>query len=64
LKSVMRSLGCASGTLMSASRDDALNVLGSPLVPCGQTPRTGFFATHAAAIPAPRTPACTRCAPS
>lgn len=28
---------------MSASRDDALNVLGSPLVPCGRTPRTGFF---------------------
>jgi len=28
---------------MSASRDDALNVLGSPLVPCGRTPPTGFF---------------------
>lgn len=28
---------------MPASRDDALNVLGSPLKPCGQAPRTGFF---------------------
>ena len=28
---------------MSASRDNALNVLGSPLATCGQTPRTGFF---------------------
>ena len=28
---------------MAVSRDDALNVLGGPLAPCGQTPRTGFF---------------------
>jgi uncharacterized protein (DUF2237 family) len=28
---------------MAASRDGALNVLGSPLRPCGETPRTGFF---------------------
>lgn len=28
---------------MSASRDDALNVLGGPLALCGETPRTGFF---------------------
>lgn len=28
---------------MAVSRDDALNVLGGPLAPCGDTPRTGFF---------------------
>lgn len=28
---------------MAASRDGALNVLGSPLLSCGETPRTGFF---------------------
>jgi uncharacterized protein (DUF2237 family) len=28
---------------MPASRDNALNVLGSDLVPCGTSPLTGFF---------------------
>jgi uncharacterized protein (DUF2237 family) len=28
---------------MAASRDNASNVLGSDLVPCGASPRTGFF---------------------
>jgi uncharacterized protein (DUF2237 family) len=28
---------------MSASRDDALNVLGGALAPCGETPLTGFY---------------------
>jgi uncharacterized protein (DUF2237 family) len=28
---------------MPVSRDDALNVLGSALAPCGESPRTGFF---------------------
>ena len=28
---------------MASSRDNALNVLGSPLAPCGESPRTGFF---------------------
>ena len=28
---------------MSVSRDDALNVLGGALAPCGETPLTGFY---------------------
>lgn len=28
---------------MSRSRDDAVNVLGSPLAPCSDAPRTGYF---------------------
>ena len=28
---------------MSESRDNSQNVLGSPLVPCGREPRTGFY---------------------
>ncbi len=28
---------------MSRSRDNALNVLGSPLLPCSDAPRTGFY---------------------
>lgn len=28
---------------MSRSRDNAVNVLGSPLLPCSDAPRTGFY---------------------
>lgn len=28
---------------MAVSRDNALNVLGGPLAPCGTVPRTGFY---------------------
>lgn len=28
---------------MSRSRDNALNVLGSPLLPCSDAPRTGYY---------------------